>query len=265
MNIKEGTWLIIFLLVTVFPGRIRAESGDTVPSIDPKAESIIRQLSERSKNRKHYTFSVIDTIDEVQENGQKLQFSHARTVTVSRPDRLKVVTTGDFANRSIWKNEKIFTILDRDENVYGRVKSPGTIEETMDFLLERYGALTPLADLLSEDIYSVLTDRAREIRYIGLHHAAGIKCHHLAGTQEDLDWQIWIDSGDQPRFRKLVITYKRLPGQPHYSAVLREFKVIPAAGGDAFKFEPPPGAEQIKFMPVFNKPESAPATSKGGD
>jgi hypothetical protein len=265
MNIKQGSWLIIFLLAAVFSGRIRAESGETVPPIDPEAEKLIRRLSERSKNTKHFTFSVIDTIDEIQENGQQLQFSHARTATVSRPDRLKVITTGDFSNRSIWKDEKTFTILDRDENVYARVKSPGTIEETIDFLLERYGALTPLADLLSEDIYSVLTDRALEIRYIGLHHAAGIKCHHLAGTQEDLDWQIWIDSGDEPRFRKLVITYKLLPGQPQYSAVLREFKVIPAPDGDAFKFEPPPGAEQIKFMPVVNKPESASATSKGGD
>jgi hypothetical protein len=263
MNVKQCFWLTIFLFFTA--SAVGAESGGTGPTIDPEAEKLLRQLSERSKTTKHFAFSVIDTIDEVQENGQKLQFSHVRTATVSRPDSLKVITRGDFANRSIWKDEKTFTILDRVENVYGQVKSPGTIEETMDFLLERYGTLTPLADLLSKDIYSVLTDRAREIRYVGLHHAAGIKCHHLAGVQEDIDWQIWIDAGEEPRFRKLVITYKQLPGQPQYRAVLQDFKVIPPPGRDVFRFEPPQGAERIKFMPIIKKPESALETSKGGD
>ena len=266
MNLKTGSWLIVFLSVAAFSGRLWAESGGTGPTIDPEAEKLLRRLSESIKATKNYAFIVIDTIDEVQENGRKLQFSHVRTATISRPDRMKVITTGDFANRSCWKDKKTFTLLDRDENVYGQIKSPGTIEETMDLLIERYATFTPLADLLSEDIYSVLTDRALEIRYVGLHHAAGIKCHHLAGTNEDIDWQAWIDAGEEPRFRKLVITYKRMPGQPQYSAVLQDFEDLPSRPGeDVFKFEPPPGAERIKFMPMISKRESASATRKGGD
>jgi len=70
---------------------------------------------------------------------------------------------------------------------------------------------TPLADLLSDDLYSVLMKNAVTCRYLGLHYADGIKCHHIAATQKNIDWQIWVDAGDVPQLRKIVITYKQRP------------------------------------------------------
>jgi hypothetical protein len=34
--------------------------------------------------------------------------------------------------------------------------------------------------------------------YVGLHNVGKVKCHHLAFRQRMLDWQIWIEAGDQP-------------------------------------------------------------------
>ena len=56
-------------------------------SIDPRVDKLILKLSENQKKLTFFSFQVIDTIDEVQKNGQKLQFSHTRTGTVSQPNK----------------------------------------------------------------------------------------------------------------------------------------------------------------------------------
>ena len=74
----------------------------------------------------------------------------------------------------------------------------------------------PLADLLYGDPYAVLTEDVTYSKYLGLHRAAGVLCHHLVFAQPTIEWQIWIDAGEQPLPRQLAITYVREPGEPQY-------------------------------------------------
>ena len=48
----------------------------------------------------------------------------------------------------------------------------------------------------------------------------GVNCHHLAFTQENVDWQVWIQDGPQPFIRKFVITHKNEPGAPEFTALI---------------------------------------------
>ena len=59
--------------------------------------------------------------------------------------------------------------------------------------------------------------------YVGLSDVAGTRCHHLAFVEQVIDWQIWIEDGTQLVPRKLVITYKTLPGAPQFEAVFSEW------------------------------------------
>jgi hypothetical protein len=54
----------------------------------------------------------------------------------------------------------------------------------------------------------------QEARYVGMSQIADTKCHHLAFRQKLLDWQLWVEDGDKPLPRKLVITYKRQYAEP---------------------------------------------------
>jgi hypothetical protein len=250
MNRTLWISLIGLLFLTGIVGNALGKPGESSSAIDPRVDKLIRQFNEHHKKLTHYSFTVIDTIDEVQENGQKLQFSHKRKVTVSQPNKLQMESVGDLSNRSIWKDDNTLTILDRDKNVYGQVKFTGTIDEMMDAMLTRYGFTTPLADLLSSDIYTDLMENAQTGQYLGLHNVGELKCHHLAVTQENIDWQAWIEQGDKPRLRKLVITYKQSQGEPQYTLVLQNITILPQVNKEKFSFKPPAGAEKIRFMPV---------------
>ena len=252
MKLGLSCCLIATLFIVASSDILYAAPETTSRKIDPEAEKYIRELSEYRKNIKNCTLKVFDTIDIMQNDGQKLQFSHIRTLALSLPFKLHIVTTGDLSNRSIWKNRKTLTIMDRDKNVYTQVAAPGTVDEVMDRLLEIYGTRTPLADLISEDIYRVLTANAESIQYVGLNYAGGVKCHHLAAIQKNIDWQIWIRQGEDPCLQKVVITYKKKPGQPQYTLYLQERKVLSSLPDEVFEFKPPAGAERLRALPAVN-------------
>jgi hypothetical protein len=45
----------------------------------------------------------------------------------------------------------------------------------------------------------------------------GVECEHLAFRNFDTDWQLWVEVGDRPIPRKLVITSKTISGGPQYT------------------------------------------------
>ena len=256
-------WVLVLSCLLIPVCFAQQEGASSTPNIEPEAEKLIRQMSERIKEAKHFRFQTIDTIDEVLETGQKLQFSHTRSGTISRPNKLRIDTMGDITNKSVWKDEKTFTLLDKDHNLYGQIDATGTIDETIDMLMERYGVSMPMADLLSGNPYKVLLSRVKTGEYVGLHNVGKIKCHHLAFTQEDVDWQVWIDAGDKPALRKMVITYKQLPGEPQYCVTLQSVEhLAEAPPQEVFQFKAPEGAEKIEFLPIKGKEIGAAAKAR---
>jgi len=255
-RIVQTVFLMAFTL-PLFIGTCWGQSKAASPAIDPQAEKILQALNEQKKKDIKASAEVIDTMDEVLKTGQKIQYSHVRTLKISEPKQFWIESTGDITNTTIWKNEKTLTLLDRNNNVYSQVAAPGTIGETMDMLVDKYGVTTPLADLLSNNLYAVLMKNVVTCRYLGLHYADGIKCHHIAATQKNIDWQIWVETGDVPRLRKIVITYKQRPASPQYTAVLKTFAELNTIPEDTFTFKAPEGAKKISLLPVIKNSKQA--------
>ena len=251
------TVFLLTIIIPVFSGIGNAQAKAAGPAIDQQAEKILQALNAQKKKDIKASAELVDTMDEVLKTGEKIQYSHVRKLKISEPKQFWIESTGDITNTTIWKDDKTFTLLDRDNNVYGQVAAPGTIDETMDMMVEKYGVTTPLADLLSDNVYSVLMENAKTCRYLGLHYAEGIKCHHIAATQKNIDWQIWVDSGDVPRLRKIVITYKQQPGAPQYTAVLKSFNEVPQFSEGTFNFKAPEGARKIPLLPVKKRTKNA--------
>jgi len=223
-------------------------------SVDPKADEILRRMSKFLAGTKAFSLEAHDMVDEVLDSGQKLQFSHVRKVTVRRPDRVWVDHSGDIDNKQGWYDGKTVTMLDKKQKVYSVIAVPNNIDEMLDFLVDRFGDVTPLADLLLSDPYKSAMSNVRLGGYIGLHHVQGVKCHHLAFRQDGIDWQIWIEDGDRPLPRKLVITYKELPGQPQYVVILGKWDLSPKLPDGLFTFKPPAGAKKVERKPIRARP-----------
>jgi hypothetical protein len=120
-------------------------------------------------------------------------------------------------------------------------------------MAKNYGITAPLADLVISDPYTNLTQNVKSVSYVGLHEINGVKCHHLAFIQDNLDWQIWILDSGMCVPRKLVITYKMAEMVPQYTAVLSNWDFLPHLPESIFSFIAPANSKKVNFMPVEKK------------
>jgi hypothetical protein len=239
------------------------------PELQP--DKVLQQMCDYLKSLPQFSFQAEVTDDRVYLGGKKLQFSHDLSVLVRRPDRLRVnwegVVEGKPEIKQFFFDGQTMTLYDKNQNVYGAIDAPGTLDAALAKANQDFGLRVSLADLAATNLYDLITKNVKNSLYIGRNQVRRIVCQHLAFDKDKVHLQFWIEAGDKPLLRKIVITQKTLPGSPQWTAYLSDWNVSPQLQDDLFHFEPPQGAQKIKFMPP--QPPAAPqkgakAKKKGG-
>jgi hypothetical protein len=265
--------IVAALLVVAAPALAGAQQPPPAPrtapsrGVEARADQELRRMSEFLAKLPRFALEAEETFDELSPGEPRRQLTNLRRAAVVRPDRLAADATGDTLNRAAWYDGKTLSVLDKEHNTYATVAAPATIDAALDMVEETYGLVLPLADLLYADPYAVLSEGVTYGRYLGLHLAAGVPCHHLAFAQDTIEWQLWIDAGEQPLPRKFVITYVLEEGEPQYSATIRRWNLDPKFAEGLFTFEAPEGARRVEpakktATPTVEAPP--PAAAEGG-
>jgi hypothetical protein len=241
---------VVGLAVAAVLGGVALVSGtqQETAKIEPKAEQYLKAMSTFLAGLKTYSFQVEEFIDEVQDDGLKIQLSNRRNMSVSRPNKMFGEDVGDEMNSLCYYDGKTITVFDRAQKTYATEKVPGTIDAMLDDLHDRFDTHQTLADFLVADPYKVFMENVQSGTYVGLHYVGKVKCHHLAFRQKTLDWQIWIDAGKEPLPRKLLITFKRQVDQPQYTALIHHWDVNPTLSEEMFQFKAPEGVRKVNFL-----------------
>jgi len=232
------------------PPPVEPELAPESRLIDPRADELVRQMSELLARTKSFALEAEEIYDEVPEHLPRTQLTNRRHVALKRPDRLAGDASGDAINRSFWYDGKTLSVLDKEQNTYATIPVPATIDGALDTIFERTGMVIPLADFVYEDVYERLMESVQRGVYLGIHHVGAVPCHHLSFEQETIDWQLWIDAGDVPLPRKLVIAYKTEDEVPQYAVTIGIWNLKADVPEELFRFEPPEGAERIEFPNV---------------
>ncbi len=214
----------------------------------PQPDQILQQACDLLKGAQQFSFKAEVTDDRVYTGGKKLQFTFDLVAYVQRPDKLRINAAGDLQNKEFFLNGKTLTLYDQPHNVYATLEVPPGIDAAMSKANKEYGLRVALADLTSENAYALATKGNKHALYVGEGLVRGVKCHHLAFDREKIQWQIWIDAGEKPLIRKLLITQKKLPAEPQWTAYFADWNFSPQLSDNLFVFTPPEGAKQIKFM-----------------
>ena len=271
---KRDLWTVIAALALT-PLAVAQEPPASPPStprprnVEARADQELKKMGDFLAKLPHFALEAEETFDEIPDGQLRRQLTNVRRIAVERPNRLAADATGDTLNRASWYDGRTVTVLDKEHNVYATLEAAGTIDATLDKLQDEYGVVLPLVDLLYSDPYAVLMEGVTYGRYLGIHQAAGVACHHLAFSQDTIEWQIWIDAGEKPLPRKLVISYVQEPGEPQYSATIRRFTREAKVPEGLFTFEAPEGAQKIdaKDMKRPDAEDATPpeTTPKGGN
>ena len=107
----------------------------------------------------------------------------------------------------------------------------------------------PLSDLFRWGTPGWSAEGITAARDLGPSDVLGTTCQHYAFRQDDIDWQIWIQKGDNALPRKLVITTKTDEARPQTSAVYT-WNLAPSFNDATFTFDPPAGAGKVVLAEI---------------
>jgi len=239
-----GRNMVIAIVLAALPYAAIAQSDP----VDPQAEKLLKAATTFLAAQQRFTVETRSTLDAVLTNGQKIKFDFAVTMAVERPDRFRAQRVGDLIEQIFYYDGSKLTLYNPDDGYFATTAAPATIEEALDYARESLDLVAPGQDLLYKNAFAILTDDVVSALVVGKDVVGGVRCDHLAFRNPDLDWQIWIEEGDRPLPRRMVITSIAVEGAPEYAVELTKYDLEPDFGRGFFRFNPPEDATEIAFL-----------------
>jgi hypothetical protein len=231
---------------------------------DPEAKAILMAMANFFAKAPAFSVTIRSGYDAIQADGQVIEFGEQRRILLQRPDRVRVeVDRSDGDQGLVLFDGKGITAFKADDNVYARAEKPGTVDDALIYLVRDLQLTMPMARMFHTDFPQQMEKMLTSISYVEENVLFDVPTDHLAVRSAEVDMQVWVAQGEQPLPRRIVLTYKKAPGQPQYRAELSEWDLAPKIAADSFTFTPPAGAEQIPFIVPVRQKGSIPA-QKGG-
>lgn len=215
-------------------------------TVDQTAIVALNKMGTYLRSLKAYEVRATTTQDDVLSTGQKAQFTGSQDVLIQQPNGLRAELTSEGQHRFMFYDGKNFTLYADGPGYYATVAVPSTLRELGDTLQKKFAIEMPLRDLFLWGTDRASTKSIRSAVDLGPTQVEGTTVQHYAFRQDGVDWQVWIQNGDYPLPRKLVITTTDDDARPDYSAVL-SWNLAPSFNKEAFVFYPPPTAKKISI------------------
>lgn len=253
--------LAVILTLGVTP--VLAE--ETTAELDLEARAILMEMAEFISKVPAFSVTLRSAYDAIQEDGQYVEFGERRHILLQRPDQLRVETVRSDGehNLVLFDGEKI-TGFKADDNIFAQVEKPGTIDETLIYLVRDLQFKLPLARMLHTGFAQQLEKMITAVSYVEENVLFGVVTDHLAVRAENIDMQLWVAQGDEPLPRRIVITYMNAPGQPQFRGDFTDWSIEPKVAADSFTFTPPADAEKVPVIARVREKGSIPG-QKGGE
>ncbi len=225
-------------------------------NIDPAAIDAVKKMGAYLRSLKAFQVISDVTHDDVLEDGLIVQSNSKVNLLAAKPNRMRVEVTADDRHRLYLYDGKNFTVWGRIMNYYATVPAPPTIAELFQKIDEKYDVELPLIDLFKWGTNEDDINKIKTAIDVGPATVEGVTCEQYAFHQEGANWQVWIQLGEFPLPRRLVITTLNDEARPQHSDTF-SWNLAPSFNDEAFAFDPPPDAKRVILE------QRADATEKG--
>lgn len=226
------------------------ESPPEAAKVDPAAVKILQRMTDYVSKLQQFSVHTENTLEDVLDSGQRIDFDVAANVIVRRPNKLRAERIGERINQAFYYDGKSLTLYRPSEGVYATQQAPGSIEELLDYVREELGLDIPVSDLVYRNAFAILMQDVHSAVVVGKAVIGGITCDHLAFSRPDVDFQVWVADGNDPLPCKYVVTDTSTPELISTVSVMSNWNLTPGPADADFKFMPPEGAKAITFMPL---------------
>jgi hypothetical protein len=243
---KPAAAVCALMAMTAFmPSALAQKDGDAVKAL--------KAMSDYIASQKTLSVTFDSDVEVITSDLQKFQFASSGQVQLSRPDKLRATRTGGYTDVQVVFDGKTLTVNGKDKNIFAQFDSPGSVDQLIGLLRDKYAVSAPGGDLLLSRSSDEMMADVIDAKDVGRGVIDGVECEHLAFRNLDTDWQIWIELGARPIPHKYIITSKAVTGMPQYTLRIKEWRTdVPA---DAFAFKSPQGAKKVALEALADTDE----------
>ena len=214
---------------------------------DERSKELLLAMAKKIAQAPHFKVEMRMGYDVIQDNGQKIEFGERRKLFLKRPSFLKVeALQSDGDQNGLLYDGKTLYQYDLTQKIYTKLQIPGDIDHLIKYAQEMLDIRIPLALLLTTHFYRDLEEITKEVFYVERDVLTEVPTHHIAGRTDKVDYEIWI--GDDQLPRRIIITYRLVPGEPRFWANFKNWDLRSDISPNVFRFQPPEGAEEVPFV-----------------
>jgi hypothetical protein len=221
-----------------------ATTTTAASKVTPESIAALKRMSDFLGSLQTFELTANSTLDLVTVDGQTLQMDGVVRYKAKKPGIFIDLQT-DLKTRQFFYDGTNFTIYAPKMGFYATMPAPPTNKEFLKAVYDKTGVKLPLEDLFrwndgdDSDIKALTSGFS-----VGTATIDGAATEHWAFREADYDWEVWIEKGDKPVPRKLVIVDRTDPARPAYTARLN-WTLNPALAASDFTFTPTAESKQI--------------------
>ena len=234
-----------------------AHAGPAV-ELEPKALNIIKAACAKLAAARTLSFSAIVSEESPSRLGPALVYTSRYSVTLQRPNKLRVLSPGDGPASELYYDGKSTSAFAPKENFIAVGSAPPTIDAALEEAQKKAQIYYPFNDLIVADPYKDLSEGLRVAFYVGQSESVGkTKTDIVVYANDHAFVQAWIGADDHLP-RRLRAVFRKDTSQLRHEMDLSDWQLNVPVTANAFVV--PEAAK--KALPIkFAGPQSAPAKS----
>lgn len=252
---KLRKFLLASLLVSVGIGlalgadRTVLAAGSAEPAISADASSALAQMG-KTLGAQAFSFQARTIRVYSDASDQPLHIEHTFKLTVRRPDRMLVDVVGDDGRTKVLYDGKTLVMALVDEKKYLSIPVPNTLQGMLQVAVGHFGVDFPLADFIVDAADKAFLTGVTAGREVDSATIDGVPCRHFVFTQPPgIQLELWLEKTDEALPRRLIVTYRSLPGQPIFVADMSDWNFSVHPSDADFVYEPPEGVVRQDLTP----------------
>jgi hypothetical protein len=232
------------------------------PALEPKAIEVLKASSSRLAAARTLSFTAVASYESPSRVGPALVYTTRSLVTLQRPDKLRVIQTGDGPANEFYYNGKTMMAFMPAEKLVAVADAPPTVDAMLEAAFQTHGTYFPFADAIVADPYGDIAKGLELAFYVGQSKVVGGTTTDIVAYAGDgVFVQMWIGTQDKlPRMARAV--FQKDPMRLRHQVEFSSWKLDGAVPAGAFASSRAATAKRIPFAhpdpgpPMVGSPQS---------
>lgn len=216
-------------------------------TLEPKALDILKAACSRLAAPKSMAFTTVLSYESPSRLGAPLVYTTKSEVALQRPDKLRVITSGDGPASEFYYDGKVMMAFEPAANLVAVADAPPTIDATLKAAYDAAAIYFPFSDVIVADPYRDVAEGLKSAFYIGQSQiVGGTTTDMIAYANEEVFVQMWVGAEDKlPRMMRAV--FSKDPARMRHQMELANWQLDTNVAADAFTSAKASSGTRIQF------------------